>query len=75
MNLTEDVIGILGYSIRQHDINSSSTSELYSVDLSISGDNLLINIIKRGTQANTSWLTVLDTGDQFDVVISFLTSS
>jgi len=75
LNITPDVVGILGVSIMSHDINTSSTSEMYVPEASIVGSNLILNITKRGAVANVDWTTVMDSGDTVEYLVSFVTSS
>ncbi len=75
MDITEDIIGILGASIRIHDINSSSTTEVYFADAFSTGNNLGIAPVKRGANAQVDWTTIMDAGDEVNIYISFVTSS
>ncbi len=74
MDLTEDIIGTLSGSINTHDLNSSSMTELYSVNLLISESNLNITMFQRGTQIEVDWTTILGAGDRGDILIAFITS-
>ena len=75
MDVTEDVVGIISYSFRRHDINSSSTTEMYILDPIVTGGNLTIGISKRGSGAGVDWTTIMDAGDGADIFIAFVTSS
>lgn len=74
-NITAAIVGTLGETIVTHDINSSSTSEMYFVITFITGGNLGMRIRKRGSNADVSWLTLIDSGDDFRVHITYITSS
>ena len=75
MDITENIVGIISHSVRIHDLNSSSTSELYCPHPKIASSNLTIGIMKRGTQGYTDWTAILDSGDMLDVMICFITST
>ena len=75
MNITEDVIGILGPAMRIHDINTSSQAELYLIQSRQVSNNLDLSLIRRGTSGTVDWTTVMDAGDMADIYISFITSS
>jgi hypothetical protein len=75
LNLTEDVIGCLGISIVIHDINSSSTTEMYFPDFTVVGSNIDLRLRQRGGTAVVDLTTILDAGDRFDIMMSYITSS
>ena len=75
MDITENIIGILSTSIQSHKINSSSTTEMYVSFAFFSSNNLIITLRKRGSTSNIDLTTILDAGDQCDVLISFITNS
>ncbi len=75
MDLTEAIIGILGYSIITHDINSSSTTEMYFPLVDQSSNNMRFIITKRGSVAAVDWTTIMDAGDRVDIQVSFVTST
>jgi len=75
MNLTETIVGMLLSQITVHDLNSSSTSEYYSIQTQIASGNAEMAFFKRGTQAGVDIRTIFDAGDLIDVQIIFITSS
>ena len=78
MTLTENIIGILSYSIAIHDINSSSTTEMYTpfVDQPASaGTGIDISLVKRGSIGRVDWRTIMDAGDRVVMQISIVTST
>ena len=75
MDITEDVIGIISTAIQIHDINSSSTTEMYTTHAAFVSDNLTLSIRKRGVQTAIDLTTIFDAGDRADILISFITSS
>ena len=77
VDLTERVIGVLSASIAIHDINSSSTSELYvpTVRTTSADDNLSIRLFKRGSQSESDIRTIMDAGDYVAVKVCFITDS
>ncbi len=75
MNITENIIGLLGVSISVHDINSSSTTEMYFPLVAISSNNLSISLTKRPGTIPVDLTSVMDAGDAVEMYISFITSS
>ena len=75
VNTAEKVVGILSASFLMHDLNSSSTSELYTPWPSIVSGALTLAIIKRGATQPVSWLTILDSGDEGQMQVCFITDS
>ncbi len=75
LNLTEDVVGILSTDIIIHDLNSSSTTEMYVMFPAVTSNNLVFRTIKRGTSAIVDWRTILDAGDIIEIVVVYVTSS
>lgn len=75
MDITEAIVGTAGASIKTHDLNSSSTTEVYFPDISFVSGNLALSIFKRGTITKSDLTTILDTGDLVDINISFVTST
>ena len=76
MDITETIIGVLSCSVLMHDINTSSTTEMYVVYAERSSGNMRILLRKRGaTPGNTDWTGILDAGDRCDVLIAFMTDS
>ena len=74
-DVTETILGIIGSNISIHDVNSSSTSEVYFAQLLLSGGNIRIFVNLRGSSSDVDWTTILDVGDIFDLTISFVTDS
>ena len=75
LNIAENIVGVLSYGIFTHDLNSSSTTEMYTIHLNVNGNNLEYRIRKRGTVANVDWTTILDAADRVEVLVSYVTSS
>ncbi len=75
MDIAENIVGLISVSVFYHDLNSSSTSEMYVPTCAISSNNLHISITKRGSQTYVDWTTILDAGDAYALLISFITSS
>lgn len=75
LDITETVVGVLSSVVVVHDINGSSTSELYTCHASVSSGNILIGLLKRGQQSRTDLTSIMGAGDKADVFISFVTSS
>lgn len=75
MDITEDVTGILCTAIQVHDINSSSTTELYTPWASSASNNLGISLIKRASQSTIDLTTILDAGDKCEMIITFMTAT
>jgi len=75
LDLTEDVIGILNCAIQLHDINSSSTTEMYVSHAAMASSNMTIILRKRGGTASIDLTTIMDAGDRADILIGFITSS
>jgi hypothetical protein len=70
-----NAIGILSDSVLTHDLNSSSTSEVYHTSTVIASSDLSIAIFKRGSQSLVDWRTILDAGDSITILISYVSSS
>jgi hypothetical protein len=75
INFGKEVVGILGYGIRIHDINSSSASELYTILPSVVGGNIEVGFMKRPTVAFSDYRTIFDAGDRADIWISYVTAT
>ncbi len=75
MDITEDIVGSISATIGIHDINSSSTTELYVPSVAVSGTSLSISVFIRGTQVQSDWTTIMDAGDLVDINVAFITSS
>jgi hypothetical protein len=75
LNLTQEIVGVLCCSIIIHDINSSSTSEMYVARMTTSGGNGVIQFFKRGSTSAVSLLTIFDAGDSCDFNVAYVTSS
>ncbi len=68
------VIGIAAAHWAIHNINNSSTSEIYVLDAFVTSGNLDINVVKRGSNSSVSWLSIMDAGDLADIYIIYVTS-
>jgi hypothetical protein len=75
MDITEDISGVLTTSIVIHDLNSSSTTEMYTAKATVTSSNITLSLIKRGSTALVDLTTILDAGDLCDVQISFVTTT
>ncbi len=75
LDITEVVVGLIGASIRVHDVDGSSTTIVYFPNVSISSGNLVIGLYIMGSSNRVDWRTILLTGDVNDIYISFVTSS
>jgi len=75
MDITAVIVGDISVSIGIHDVNSSSTSEMYFVDTSVSSGNLLFDTYKRGVQARSDLTGIMDAGDQLFFQVTYITSS
>ncbi len=76
MDITEEIVGILSSGFINHDINSSSTTEMYMAFLTIVSGNLVVQIRKRGvTSTAVDLRTILASGDTADLLLSFVTST
>jgi hypothetical protein len=70
-----NAIGMISESILTHDLNSSSTSEMYFTNTVIISSDLSIAIMKRGSQSLVDWRTIIDAGDSITILISYISSS
>ena len=70
-----NAIGMISESILIHDLNSSSTSEMYTTNTTVDSSDISIAIFKRGSQSLVDWRTILDAGDAMTVLISYVSSS
>ena len=70
-----NAIGMLAESICVHDLNSSSTSEIYFTNTTVDSNDLSIAIFKRGSQSLVDWRTILDAGDSLTVLITYMATS
>ena len=75
MDITENITGILSSAIQAHDINSSSTTEMYVPFAQVSSNNLRISLRKRGGAGSVDLTPILDAGDLCDILIGFITDS
>ncbi len=75
IDLTETVLGVLGHSIDTHDINSSSTTELYTIFCYVDSGNLIVTIKVRPSQTDADFIDVIDSGDKLAFKVSFMTST
>jgi hypothetical protein len=75
IDLSEDIVGILGFSFATHDLNSGSTTEMY-VPYVNRTTNLLLSLIKRGSINFIDWLAVIvAAGDRCEMQVAFVTST
>ncbi|MEE9303673.1 MAG: hypothetical protein V3U84_07785 [Thiotrichaceae bacterium] len=75
MDITENITGVISQSVLIHDINSSSTTEMYTPWCLVTGNNLAISFIKRGGQAQADMTAIFDAGDLVDIMIGYVTDS
>ncbi|KKL81089.1 hypothetical protein LCGC14_1998280, partial [marine sediment metagenome] len=75
MDITEVIDGIIGCSIQLHDINSSSTTEMYHSFALVLTNDMRISLRKRGGSASIDLTTILDAGDLCDILIAFTTTT
>ena len=71
---SENIIGIVSVSIVLHDLNSSSSTEIYYIDADISAGHINFRVSLSGTVVNLDWTTILDAGDTVRLLCSFITS-
>lgn len=74
-DITQTVLGIINSSIIIHDVNSSSTSEVYFFQPILLSGNIDFFFNKRGSSTDVDITTILDAGDLLDIHISFVTNS
>jgi len=74
-NVTENITGILSHALEEHDINGSSTTEMYFINMIIASDNIEIGVKKRGSQSGVDFTTIMGTGDEMGIIFSYVTSS
>ena len=75
LDLTPNVVGVVAVTVTCHDLNSSSTSEMYFPYATTGGNNLIIKIRKRGSVNDVDWISIVDTGDYFTFTITYITST
>ena len=75
VNTTETVVGIISTSFVIHDLNTSSTTGMWTPYTRIIADKLTLRIVPRGTQSPVDWTTVMDAGDAVDMEVGFITST
>lgn len=77
MDITENVIGVLSATISGHDLNSSSTTEMYFPWIWYVSGNLNISLAKRAVAfpPGINLLTILNAGDECNILIAFVTDS
>ena len=75
VDLSETVLGVLSSSIQGHDLNGSSTTEMYTLNVAIVTGNIQIALVKRGGSVVQDWTAILDAGDLCDIQVCFITSS
>jgi len=71
----QTVIGILGASIGVHDINNSSTSEVYFIDPAIVAGDIQLTVMLRGSVVVQDMTSIMDAGDRMRVIVSYVTST
>jgi len=74
VNISETATKILSVSMMTHDINSSSTSEMYCLYAEVSAGDIQLHLKKRGASASTDWTTLMDAGDFVYAMVTFITS-
>ena len=75
ISIEEDITGASSMGMTLHDINSSSTSELYFIDATCTGTEINFYIRKRGPNVTVDWRTVIDAGDIARQNFLYITSS
>jgi len=75
LDVTPDVVAVVSITITCHDLNSSSTTEIYFPYITTGGSNLIIKIRKRGSTDDVDWVSILDAGDYFTFTIIYITST
>ncbi len=74
LSLPKEVVGILGYGIRLHDLNSSSTTEMYLPACRMTSGDIGITITLRPWTA-VDFTTILDAGDTLELWVSYVTAT
>jgi hypothetical protein len=72
---TNNVLGAGPASIMIHDINSSSTSEMYVPWTSVVSSDITIQLYKRGGVSSSDFRTIMDAGDRVDIHYVYFTNS
>lgn len=75
VDLTEVVLGILSSSITVHDINSSSTTEMWTGVAIAQSDKIDLGLVPRGSTSRIDLTGVMDAGDRVDILVCFITAS
>jgi hypothetical protein len=75
LSIAKEVSGVSGYGIGIHDINSSSTSEVYFLYVTVSAGNLAISMFKRGSGSEIDLTTIMDAGDLCDFWVQYVTAT
>jgi len=75
MNLTEDIVGIVGSGFGIMKWNSASTTEMYTALCYMTDGSIVISFYKRGATTATDITAIMDAGDMTDVWLSFITST
>ncbi len=75
LNLTEVVTGIISSDVTIHDINNSSVTQMFTLDLPVVSDDIQMALVKRGTTVPQDWTAILQAGDTCEVQIAFVTST
>lgn len=75
MDTSVTVTAILASDIHIHNLNNSSTTEVYFLQTSVSSSNTIeLFVIKRGSNSQVDWTTIIDAGDLWDFRLTFVTS-
>ncbi|KKN76989.1 hypothetical protein LCGC14_0364810 [marine sediment metagenome] len=74
LDISENIITVLGWFFYVQDMNSSGTITYY-VDAQISGANIILIPYITGNSTGQSWLDIIDAGDTAAFVILYLTST
>ncbi len=75
INTAKESVGVLGYGIKVHDVNSSSVTEMYFAQCNIVSGNLTFLVTKRGSSAGVDLTTILDAGDLLDFWVQYVTAT
>ena len=67
--------GVLPHAIIIHDMNSSTATEIYFVDVAISSGLLELTPRISGSVTAIDWTTIMDLGDRMDILLSFITAT
>jgi len=78
LDITENVIAVLGTYVQTHDIKNSSTTagDIFYPRGTASSNNILIKVTQTGTNSDSDILAVVSSaGDALLIVMTFITSS